>query len=146
MNKDVKYHLKICGEAVTEIQEMIGIYDSDYWFSVKQNRDNFIMNLRKLEYFCKNKGLTIEINDGVDVDKQTIYTATLKLPDGRTHNITHNFGYGYPVESAEFMFEEGNYSCDCNKSLFLQEQGFDIDEQPCGDEIEILSYNITLEG
>ena len=23
-------------------------------------------------------------------------------------------------------------------------QWFDIDEQPCGDEIEILSYNITL--
>ena len=81
-----------------------------------------------------------------DVDKQTVYNATLKLPDGRTHNITHNFGYGYPVDSAEFMFEEGNYSGDCNKPLVLQQQGFDIDAQPCGDEIEILSYNITLEG
>ena len=75
--------------------------------------------------------------------KRTVYNATLKLPDGRTHNITHDFGYGYPVESAEFMFEEGNYSCDCNKSLFLQEQGFDIDEQPCGDEITIETFKIV---
>ena len=81
--------------------------------------------------------------EGDDADKLTVYTVTLKLPDGRTHNITHNFGYGYPVDSAEFMFEEGNYSCDCNKSLFLQQQGFDIDEQPCGDEITIETFKIV---
>ena len=51
---------------------MIGIYDSDYWFSVKQNMDNFIVNLRKLEYFCKNKGLTIEVNYGVDAIKKFV--------------------------------------------------------------------------
>ena len=34
--------------------------------------DNFIVNLRKLEYFCKNKGLTIETNDGVDAIKKFV--------------------------------------------------------------------------
>ena len=36
--------------------------------------------------------------------------------------IHYDFGYEYEEESAIFMFEDGNYSCDCNRSLFIQRE------------------------
>lgn len=57
-----------------------------------------------------------------------------------------------PLEVALYMYEEGNYSCDCNKSLFLGrycDVDFSQDERakckdgewelPCGDTIELVS-------
>lgn len=38
-----------------------------------------------------------------------------------------------------YMWEEGNYSCDCNKSLFARQRGFDCNELECGDTIELVS-------
>ena len=39
----------------------------------------------------------------------------------------------YPEDDAIWMFTEGNYSCDCNRSLFIRQQyGEDaIDELGC---------------
>ena len=53
----------------------------------------------------------------------------------------------YPQDSAIWMFTEGNYACDCNRSLFIQQQfGEDaIPELPCGDTIELLEYHIEHE-
>lgn len=39
----------------------------------------------------------------------------------------------------EYMWMEGNYSCDCNKSLFAMQQGFPISELPCGDTVKLIS-------
>jgi hypothetical protein len=46
-----------------------------------------------------------------------------------------------------FMWEEGNYSCDCNKAVLF---GLDEDEsyaaeQPCGEEIEISNLGVIDE-
>jgi len=39
-----------------------------------------------------------------------------------------------------FMWEEGNYSCDCNKSLFIQRNCCpDFPEMECGDRITLVS-------
>jgi hypothetical protein len=46
--------------------------------------------------------------------------------------------------SADFMFTDGNYGCDCNKSLFI---GYHCDpnfpEMGCGDKIELISLEVT---
>ena len=39
----------------------------------------------------------------------------------------------------QYMWEDGNYGCDCNRSLFAQRYGWDIPELPCGDTIELVS-------
>jgi len=40
------------------------------------------------------------------------------------------------LEHAKYMWTEGNYSCDCNRAMFL-----DIDDDmPCGEEIKITNY------
>ena len=40
-------------------------------------------------------------------------------------------------EHSDYMWSEGNYSCDCNRSIFFEEAGNvaydDVDEAPCGD-------------
>ena len=79
-------------------------------------------------------------------NKKTIFVGTLKYKD-KVFVIHHNFGYEYPEESAIFMFEDGNYSCDCNKSLFIQrEYGEDvIPELDCGDDIELIDYHFEYE-
>ena len=47
----------------------------------------------------------------------------------------------------DFMWTDGNYSCDCNKSLFIKNCCFgesDFKEMNCGDEIKLL--NLTFIG
>jgi hypothetical protein len=40
------------------------------------------------------------------------------------------------LENAKYMWTEGNFSCDCNKAMFL---GID-DDMSCGEEIKIEHY------
>lgn len=45
----------------------------------------------------------------------------------------------YP-EQWEYIYREGNYSCDCNKSLFIQQQcDPNFPEMTCGEKIEMVS-------
>lgn len=74
--------------------------------------------------------------------------ASMRLPDGRTFDYRTD----WPHESAASlldMWTEGNYSCDCNRSLFLNDQfrlalgGFDNDLGvpclPCGETIALVA-------
>lgn len=38
-----------------------------------------------------------------------------------------------------FLWEEGNFSCDCNRSEFAQRHGYDWPELECGDTIKLVS-------
>lgn len=52
--------------------------------------------------------------------------------------VTYYDDYG---DSMEYMFEDGNYSCDCNRSLFIQRQcDEDFPDMKCGDTIEMVSF------
>ena len=78
---------------------------------------------------------------------RTVAHLTLQHPDGRLVPLTYDFGYGYPAESARFMWYEGNYSCDCNKLLFMARAlgEPEPDDPPCGDTIPIVSFTLTQE-
>ncbi len=72
-----------------------------------------------------------------------------RLPDGREYETVHDWTYDEPpsVEGRLYMWTEGNWACDDNKSLFLMEQhpGCGIeDELPCGRTIGLVS--IVLDG
>lgn len=70
--------------------------------------------------------------------------AKLKVEyQGKEYEFEKNLGPDVTEEVAEFMFEDGNYSCDCNLSLFLAEKYPDFPELDCGnDQIEILSIEV----
>ena len=59
--------------------------------------------------------------------------------------IVHDLG-DCSEKRAFFMFKKGNYSCDCNRSIFIQEQHkkSSIPCLDCGEQIEMISIeNIT---
>lgn len=42
----------------------------------------------------------------------------------------------------DYMWERGNFSCDCNKSLFIQRQcDENFPEMSCGDEVVLISVS-----
>jgi hypothetical protein len=43
---------------------------------------------------------------------------------------------GGPKHAAEYMYTEGNYSCDCNRSIFVG-----LPEMPCGNTIELVGLS-----
>ncbi len=63
---------------------------------------------------------------------------TLKHKD-KTFTFIYDWESDYRVEAADFMFEEGNYSCDCNKSLFIQEHcDKSFPKMTCGQQIKLI--------
>ena len=73
----------------------------------------------------------------------SVFVGTFKYKD-KTFVLTEDFGKDYLAESAEYMFTEGNYACDCNRSLFIRRQYGEgsLPELKCGYEIELVDYHI----
>lgn len=62
---------------------------------------------------------------------------------GKDYFISYDFGEGYPYSSAKFMYEEGNYACDCNRSIIIRRDGYpDFPDLDCGEEIEMVELRI----
>jgi len=71
-----------------------------------------------------------------------IATVSLKYKD-KVYTFDYDFGKDYSEEGAEFMFEDGNFSCDCNRSIFIREYcDKDFEEMDCGDEIELVNLEV----
>ena len=77
----------------------------------------------------------------------TIAEVILKHKD-KEYKFNFDFGAYVNSEGAEYLFDDGNYACDCNRSLFIKRYcDKDFIELPCGgDEIELISFKIIEEG
>ncbi len=63
--------------------------------------------------------------------------------NGKPYKYDHDFGPTYPMDAAEFIFEEGNYSCDCNRSVLIRSKyGNVIPELDCGNIIEMKDLHV----
>lgn len=66
---------------------------------------------------------------------------------GKEYAYRHHFAGDrdgdYPWASVEYMYREGNYSCDCNRSTFIQRDDMgnvpDFPDLDCGDAIALVS-------
>jgi len=67
----------------------------------------------------------------------TVTAILRRVSDGVVRKYTADFDVS--AEVVEFMFDAGNYSCDCNRALFFARAG-DEDEPdvPCGDSAFVL--------
>lgn len=141
------YHLMYWGEVCNNdlINKTLGIPDRDFWFATKQARRAF---KEKLEAVADFNGVIIAFaeHEGPNVHKRTVAKMVMQLPDGREVSFEYDFGYGYEVDAAEYMFMDGNYSCDCNKSAFLHRLHPEILEMDCGDEITLKDFTVVLIG
>lgn len=131
------YYLKFWGGATKSIEEDLGFKERDYWFNSKEERENFKQQL--LPY--NRKGLMIHEDEGEHTKLKTIAKMMFRYK-GKNYPYEMDFGYGYPVGSAHYMFEEGNYACDCNRSLFLSREYPNFEEMDCGENIDLISFEV----
>lgn len=139
-----EYMIQIWGgawnhDAEPSIEKDLGIKEGYYYFDTEKELKDFEKKLDKYSHL----GLARDKKRGVMSHKRTIAICTFEYK-GKEYIIDYDFGYEYPEESAHFMFEDGNYSCDCNRSSFIARQYGDdvIDELECGDEIELIDFRI----
>lgn len=64
--------------------------------------------------------------------------------DGKTYHITDEFSSDHTEEGVEFIFTDGNYACDCNRSVFIRTQcDPTFPDMDCGDEIKMENFRIV---
>ena len=126
-------------DANPSIEKDVGIKEGYHYFKTKEERDRFLKLIKQYS----SQGLVWDLREGEMTHKRTIFVADLKYKD-MVYTIHCDFGYEYPEEEAIFMFEDGNYSCDCNRSLFIQDEYGEnaIKELDCGEEIEMLNFHL----
>ena len=126
-------------DANPNIEQDLGIKEGYHYFKTEEERDRFLKLIKQYS----SQGLVWDLREGKMTHKRTIFVADLKYKD-MVYTIHCDFGYEYPEEEAIFMFEDGNYSCDCNRSLIIQDEYGEnaIDELDCGEEIEMLNYHL----
>lgn len=96
------------------------------------------MLLRELIHI---KRPTVPVAMSVDAYEDEPTATVVKIEctfKGKPYTWFYNFGLGYPISSAQYMFEDGSYSCDCNRELFMSRIFDDIptpaDDAPCTDD------------
>lgn len=92
------------------------------WFDTEQSRQVFIDQLKRFQWLAFDVHRPDpDPEERSDPHRLTRARVTLEYK-GQRHTFLDTFGYGYPWRSVEFMWRDGNYACDCNRSLFLQRQ------------------------
>lgn len=128
-------------DANPSIEKDYGIKEGYHYFQSENKKNEFLEIINKPEY--RHQGIVRDIKYGNLTHCRTIFVGTMRYKD-KEFTIHHDFGYEYDPEDVKFMFFEGNYSCDCNISLFIRrEYGEDvIPILECGNEIEIVNWHI----
>jgi len=125
-----------------EYQKIHGLLPGYYWFDTLEERETFKRSRKAIEAEHNARVLCFSEVDGPECRLRTIAHMDF-IYKGIRYSYSYDFGYGYPEESAEYMFTEGNYACDCNRSLFLMRAyGVNIEELNCGDEITMENFRV----
>lgn len=114
-----------------------------FWFDSAKARQDYLSVLQKLENDLNAHYLAFTLAEGTNTRTKTVATMDFVFA-GKEYHYEYCFGYAYPEESACYMFEDGNYSCDCNRSIFINSQYPDFPEMDCGDQIEMKNFQVVL--
>lgn len=140
------FHLFYWGQVENDnwIERDLEIKDRDFFFPAAIERKRFRAQLEAVaaQHSCT---IVFSEHDGPTASLRTIASMRFVLPCGDKVRYLYDFGYGYPPAGACYMFEERNYACDCNRSLFLSRIGCPIEELDCGDIIRMEDFKITQE-
>lgn len=127
------------------IEDELGIPTTDFWCATVAMREALKARLQAVAT-QHHAVICFREEDGYYTRYKTTARMTMRLPDGRTFPYTYDAGYGDSREVIEFLFVDGNYSCDCNKSLLLRQvYGDAIAALPCGQTISIDTFSVSLD-
>ncbi len=81
-----------------------------------------------------------------DVEKHNVVAVMDMTYNGKLYPFEFEFQDDISIDVAEYIFIDGNYACDCNRSMFLSEKypDEDIQELDCGDTIEVSNFRIEI--
>jgi hypothetical protein len=120
-----------------EFLQKNGLHSQYVWFNTEEECDDYIAYMTgKADH--ANMGLVYDKVSNAHIELRTIAKMTFKY-DGTLYPFEYDFGFGYPIDSAEYMFKDGNYSCDCNRADFLE-----LSEMDCGNKIELIKFEVVL--
>lgn len=75
---------------------------------------------------------------------RTVVVLDFRYKDADYH-IEYDFGYGYEEDTARYMFEDGNYACDCNRSRIIKRFYPDFPLiRDCGGDIKMLKLDVVF--
>jgi hypothetical protein len=115
-----------------------------YWFGTSEERMSFVEKLKRDEEKYKAHTLVVDCHEGLGTRNRTVATMNL-VYNGKEYYYEEDFGYAYPPSGANYMFKEGNYACDCNRSLFLRRKyGDAVEKLSCGDTITMRDLRVEL--
>lgn len=132
-----------------EHKEKHGFKEGYFWFNSNEARQKYIDILKVVESEHNARFLITDLKDGFNLHSRTIAKMIL-VYNGKEYPFEYDFGYAYEAKNARFMFHDGNYSCDCNRKLFLHREyeaelgKCDFDEDACGNEIEMKNFEVIF--
>ena len=141
-----EYHLHIWGSLFNDdiLEKELGIKGDNFWFDTPDELVNF---LNKVRSFANDHGRIVmdAVHVGYDVRKKTIAEMVFVLPNGKEYPYTYDFGYGYPLDGAHYMFHDGDYGCDCDRTLFLSRVYPEVDSTvlECGETITMKDFKVS---
>lgn len=107
------------------------------WFDTPEGRKAFAQMIDSA-----TECLVMVTQDGYATHLTTVAVLTFEHA-GVSYDAEVDFGFGYEPESVHYMFEEGNYSCDDNRSYIIQRNGHpDFPDMSCGDSIKLTRLEI----
>ena len=154
-NNKYEYFLKYWGEIEIgkPIEKELNIHGNDFWFDNNQDRQKFKILLNQ---FAENKRKVIMFKEteGKVIRYKTIAKMNL-IFDVKPYYIENDFGYGFQntyeecTSLAEYMYYDGNYSCDCNKLLFLARRYKEFEHYEnmkieCANNIKIENFRVEF--
>lgn len=137
------YHLHFWGgiENGTLNKTVFGTEKTDFWFPDTETRQKVKLEMKRIADE-QGKVIVFDEHDG-ELGRYRTICKMIFVYEGKEYPYEYDFGYGYPEDSARFMFEDGNYSCDCNRALFIRETNPDFPELDCGEEITMKDFEVA---
>jgi hypothetical protein len=139
-----EYYLKFWGQGEKRVAEKMATTKTEYWFPTKEDRRKF---KKKVYDYSGDHTIVFKEEEG---DSDFVRKRTVVIVDavfkGEKYNFEYDYGYAYKDENAEYMFEDGNYSCNCNLSRFIKDKYPDFPELDClgDDEGNEIDYDFRI--
>ena len=125
-----------------EYRDVHGYAPGYYWFETADERKKYVETLKFIERKLHAVRLMTVFEEGTETRYKTIAEMTF-VYNGNEYHLNYDFGYCYEEDAARYMFEDGNYSCDCNRSNFIREQDESFPELDCGDLIQMKDFKVN---
>lgn len=91
------------------------------WFDTPEEVEAFRTEVKGFLKLLNTDSLVFSTDSGTMTRKRTVAVVTLEYK-GKEYVVRETYGYGYPMGTVIFNWEENNNSCDCNRLPMIERQ------------------------